>query len=171
MTRRTVIAATLACVAFGAPATVAAQELMLGAHAGLGSGVELGDPGNGTTAFRRARTRVVVGVDGRVDETPKNGLGAIVFAEVEPHFSLGAELRYKHFFNDTITGFAGGTGVIAPNTLFGGVAGLQIHIPFDDAGTTVFFEPSFSALPLGSDLPGDRIVMWGLLTVGVHAKL
>ena len=68
-----------------------------------------------------------------------------------------------------MTGFAGLTGVFAPHTLFGGEIGLQFRIPMSK-GSSWFFEPSFAALPLGTDLPGDRVLFWCLLSTGIHAS-
>jgi hypothetical protein len=35
----------------------------------------------------------------------------------------------------------------------------------------LFLEPSFSALPLGSDLPEDSVLFWALLNVGINVRL
>ncbi|MBI5537733.1 MAG: hypothetical protein HY898_33725 [Deltaproteobacteria bacterium] len=167
MTRISVIVPTALVLLLAAPAM--AQTPVLGGHVGATTGMEAGDPGSGQTTFRRARTRVMVGVDGRVDEDLKNGLGLVVFAEIEPHATLGGELRYMRWFSPNVIGFVGATGVFAPRTLLGADFGLQFHLPMA-AGVTVFFEPSFAALPLGTDLPSDRVLVWGLLSGGIHAK-
>jgi hypothetical protein len=143
----------------------------MGGHFGLASGVEAGDPGVGQTRFRAARLRLIAGIDTRVDEDPNQGMGFLVFSEVSPHQSLGGELRYLRWFNPHLIGFVGATGVLAPKTLLGGDFGLQFHMPFDSAGTTLFVEPSFSAIALGTDLPGDKMLIWGLVSFGIHSNL
>jgi hypothetical protein len=62
-------------------------------------------------------------------------------------------------------------GVVAPHTLFGGGFGLRIFMPGEVAGATWFVESSLTALPLGTDLPGDEVLVWGLLTLGLHAPI
>lgn len=148
-----------------------AQRPLLGGQAAIGSGFEAGDPGTGATTFRRARTRLAMGLDMRVDEHPEDGLGVTVFTEVEPHVSVGAELRYLRWLSPTVIGIVGATGAIAPHTLFGCEFGLQVHVPLDMPNTTFFIEPVFAALPLGTDLPSDRVLIWGLMSAGIHAKL
>jgi hypothetical protein len=106
----------------------------------------------------------------RVDDDMKDGVVAMIFAEVEPHTGAGGSLRYARWLSPSVYGFAGLTGAFAPHTLFGGEVGVQIQIPIDKT-LGVFFEPSFAALPLGTDLPADRVLLWGLLTAGIHANL
>ncbi len=171
MTRpRTVGIATLAVVsALAIPAR--AQQLLLGGGVAASSGVEGGDAGAGETQFRRARTRLSLQLDGRIDEDPREGLGVVVYADVEPHAGVGAELRYLRWLGPRTVAFVGVTSVIAPRTLFGGELGAQLRFPVGKQGPVLFVEPSFAALPLGTDLPGDRPVIWALLGVGIHVDL
>jgi len=170
MTRRSVMAATVLVVTVAAwPA--AAQQWQLGGQLGAGTGLEGGDPGTGETSFRRARTRIQVGLDARVDETPELGYGFLGFAEVEPHVGVGAELRLSRRFGSRASGFVGGIGVLAPHTLVGGSFGIQLLIPADSDSSSWFVEPAFAALPLGTDLPGDKVLFWGMLTMGIHVEL
>jgi hypothetical protein len=170
MTRRCVsfAAAVAAAVLVAHPAL--ALELVLGGELGGGAGVEGGDPGGGDVRFRRARTRIVGALEMRVDDDMKDGVIAMLFAEVEPHTGAGASLRYARWLSPNVYGFAGLTGAFAPHTLFGGEVGVQIQIPIDKT-LGVFVEPSFAALPLGTDLPADRVLLWGLLSAGIHANL
>ena len=167
MTRVTVMFTTALALIL-VTSSAGAQRLVLGGQGAVATGLEAGDRGSGQTTFRRARTRIVAGLSGKVDETPKDGVGVLVFVEVEPHISAGAELRLMHWFSPTFVGFAGGTGAFAPHSLLGGVAGVQIHVPLDSCDTTVFFEPSLSVVPLGTDLPSDHVLIWGLLSAGIH---
>lgn len=167
MTRSTVMLATALAV-FAVPAQ--AQTLVTGGQLSLGSGLEAGDPGTGTTAFQRARTRLAAGVDARVDEDLRQGVGIVAFAEIEPHVGLGAELRYLRWLSPYVVAYAGPTGVVAPHTLLGASAGVQLRLPVGPH-LHVIFEPSFAALPLGTDLSGDKVLLWGLFSAGLHANL
>ena len=169
MTGKCVMAtAALLVLAFAGEAR--AQELVLGANVGGGSGVEGGDPGNGQMRFRRARSRIVGQLEMRIDDDKKNGMGFVFFAEVEPSASVGGSARYLRWLSPNLYLFAGITGAAAPHTLLGAELGMQLHVPMGDT-LSVFVEPSFAALPLGTDLPQDHVLVWGLLTVGVHANL
>ena len=167
MTRLSVIFATLALVlSIGKPAwaqVVAAGEL------GVGGGLEAGDPGTGKTTFHRARTRIFVAGDMLLSDNKAERLGVMVFADLEPHTGLGGSLRYLHFLGKHAVGFVGFTGAIAPHTLFGGEAGMKFVLGGGDV--KFFLEPSIAALPLGTDLPSDKVLLWGLVGLGVHLEL
>jgi len=155
----------------GSSTPAAAQQWDLEARGGLGTGVEAGDNGVGTVVFRRARTRVFAGVLGRIDERPKNAYELVGFAELEPHTSFGGELRLSRNLGGSTTGFAGLVGVAAPHTLFGGGFGLRVSLSEDLSTPTLFFEPSVSVLPLGTDIAGDQVLVWGLLSAGFHGEI
>jgi hypothetical protein len=165
MTRSIVMITTALLVVVVAP-RARAQNLLFSGEVGLASGVEGGDPGSGTTEFRRARTRLTAGADTRSDEDPIEALGLRAFVEIEPHTSLGGEVRYIRWLGEHFTGFAGFTGELAPHTLVGALVGVQAYIPLGPV--SIFIEPSFSALPFGTDLPTDHLLLWGLLCVGVR---
>jgi hypothetical protein len=165
MTRSIVMITTALLVATVVP-PARAQNLLFSGEVGLASGVEGGDPGTGTTEFRRARTRLAAGADTRSDENPVESLGLRAFVEIEPHTSLGGEVRYVRWLGEHFTGFAGFTGTLAPHTLVGALVGVQAYIPL--GRVSLLIEPSFSALPFGSDLPTDHLLLWGLLCVGVR---
>jgi hypothetical protein len=162
----------VACAALGAVAVTRearAEELLMDGNFGLGSGLEGGDPGTGIQ-WRRARLRVLGGVDLRSDEGPADALGFRAFVEVEKRASVGAEVRYERWMARNFGVWADLTGTVAPETLFGGGFGCTAIIPFGKK-VGLFIEPSFHALPLGSDTPGDGILVWGLLSAGVRFGL
>jgi hypothetical protein len=165
MTRAIVMITTALLVVALAP-SAQAQNLLFSGEIGLASGVEGGDPGNGKSEFRRARTRLEAGADTRSDEDRVESLGLRAFVEIEPHTSFGGEVRYIRWLCEHFTGFAGFTGTIAPHTLAGALVGVQLYIPL--GRVSVLVEPSFSALPFGSDLPTDHLLMWALLAIGVR---
>jgi hypothetical protein len=137
---------------------------------GVGSGLEGGDAGTGSLGWQRARLRLSGGLDVRDEEDPVQGLGFRAAVELEKRGSIGGEIRYSRWLGRGFGGFVGVSGTIAPETLLGGVAGATFVIPLGKR-FGVFIEPSLSAFPLGSDLPGDSILIWGLLTVGINARL
>jgi hypothetical protein len=136
---------------------------------GIGTGLEGGDGGDGSLAWQRARFRLSGGVDFRSAEMPNDGFGVRGVVELERRATLGGELRYSRWLGRGFGAYAGFTGTLAPETLLGGTAGVTALIPLGRAG--LFIEPSFSAMPLGSDLPEDSVLLWGLLTVGVNVRL
>ncbi len=167
MNRGCVTLATALCVTL-VTAPAAAQKLQVGWGLGVATGLERGEQ-LGATQFRRARSRVVVPIDLRVDEDPNEAVGIVVFAEVEPRSGLGAELRYLHTFGRSFVGFVGATSVITPHTLAGVDFGFQLHLPVSGSAS-IYLEPSLSVIPFGTDLPSDRLILWGLLTLGCHAN-
>ncbi len=146
-----------------------AEELLMDGNFGLGTGLEGGDPGTGMQ-WRRARLRVLGGVDWRSDEDKADAFGLRAFVEVEKRASVGAEVRYERWMARDFGVWAGLTGTIAPETLFGGGFGCTAIIPFGKK-VGLFIEPSFQAMPLGSDTPGDSVLIWALLNAGVRFGL
>ena len=161
--------ATAALASFTAAHEAQAEELLMDGNFGIGTGLEGGDPGTGMQ-WQRARFRVLGGVDLRSDEGPADALGLRAFVEVERRASVGAEVRYERWMARNFGVWADLTGTFAPQTLFGGGFGCTAIIPFGKK-VGLFIEPSFQALPLGSDTPGDGILIWGLLSAGVRFGL
>lgn len=136
---------------------------------GVGTGLEGGDPGNGLQ-WRRARTRLIGGVDLRSDEGQADALGFRGFVEIEKRASLGGEVRYERWMARNFGVWASLGGTVAPYTLFGGGFGCTAIVPFGKK-FGLFIEPTFQAMPLGSDTPGDSVLVWGLLNAGVRFGL
>ncbi|HSU41619.1 MAG TPA: hypothetical protein VLJ38_18705 [Polyangiaceae bacterium] len=147
-----------------------AEGYMYETYFGIGSGLEGGDAGTGTLGWQRARLRLSGGLDLRDAEDPVQGFGFRGAVELEKRGSIGGELRYSRWLGRGFGGFIGVTGTVAPETLLGGVAGATLVIPLGKR-MGLFIEPSLSAFPLGSDLPGDSVLIWGLLTVGINVRL
>ncbi|MCA9645712.1 MAG: hypothetical protein H6718_17960 [Polyangiaceae bacterium] len=159
---------TLAIVSALAPAAHA-QELVITGELGLGSGLEGGSV-DGQTEWQRARTRLTAGSTFHVDEFPEEAWGARAFVEFEPRVGVGAEGRYLRWLSDSFGAYAGVTAAFAPETLFGGGIGLEFNIPLAEK-TRLYIEPSFTALPLGTDLPSGSVLMWALVSIGVSLDL
>lgn len=160
------VATALLCSA----GTAHAEGWMVDTTAALGTGLEGGDPGGGDIEWRRARTRLLAGFDLRSDESEEQSLGVRAFAELERRGGVGGEVRYERWLGRALGGYVFATGLIAPETLVGAGFGATFVIPF---GKRVGFaiEPAFAALPLGSDVPDDTVVMWATLSLGVRVGL
>lgn len=161
--------AMTACAMLATVREARAEELLMDGTFGVGSGIEGGDPGTGI-AWRRARLRVLGGVDLRSDENQADALGFRAFVEVEKRASVGAEVRYERWMARNFGVWAALSGTVAPETLFGGGFGCTAIVPFGKK-VGLFIEPSFQALPLGSDTPGSSVLVWGLLSAGVRFGL
>jgi hypothetical protein len=137
---------------------------------GVASGIEGGDAGTSRIGWQRARFRINGGVDLRDEEDALQGFGFRAAVELERRASLGGEVRYSRWLGRAFGGYAGISGVVAPETLLGGTAGCTLLLPLGPRGG-LFLEPSLSVFPLGSDLPENSLLIWGLLTLGVNVRL
>jgi hypothetical protein len=163
------VAAVLLAAFLGWPQKAHAEELLMDGYFGIGSGLEGGDPGTGLE-WRRARLRVQGGLSLRSDEDEAQALGFRAFVEVEKRASVGAEVRYERWMGRNFGVWLGLTGTIAPETLFGGGFGATAVIPFGKR-VGLFIEPSFQALPLGSDRANGSVLIWALVSAGVRFGL
>jgi hypothetical protein len=136
----------------------------------LGTGLQAGDPGTGQVSWTRARTRVLGGVDFRNDESVGNGFGFYGFVELERRATLGAELRYERWWTSTIAFHGAVLGTITPESMLGVGLGARFGFPIASKAT-LFLEPGFAVFPLGSDLPGKNVLIWGTLMGGVGVAL
>ncbi len=165
-----VSASLFAVVGLAWSQAAAAQQWIIDGEVAIATGAEGGDAADGKVGWQRARTRLIAGVQLSVDEDPRQAYEVRAFAEFEPRVSVGAELHYIRWLDTRIGVFAGPTAVFAPGTLFGGTVGFKFLFEMGKK-TDVLIEPSFSALPLGSDLPDGGIVMWGLVAFGLRTEL
>jgi hypothetical protein len=137
---------------------------------GLGAGLEGGDSGAGKLGWRRARLHVTTGIDLRDDESESDALGFRAFVELEKRGSFGGEVRYERWLTHTVGVYGGLIGAVTPETLFGGSVGADVVIPFGKRAG-LFLEPSFSVLPVGSDLPSTTPLVWALFSAGIKLGL
>jgi len=147
-----------------------AEGLLLDGTFGIGSGLEGGDTGTGQFGWRRARLHITTGMDFRNDESQADALGFRVFAEIEKRATLGGEARYERWLSHNVGAYGGLIGVVTPETLFGVTTGMDLVIPFGKRAG-LFLEPSFSALPVGSDLPSSGPLVWLLFSAGLRLGL
>jgi hypothetical protein len=162
------ISALLGAMFLATPAH--AEGYLYDGNFGIGSGLEGGDTGTGQFGWRRARLRISTGVDLRDDESQANGLGIRAFAEIEKRATFGGEVRYERWMSHNVGAYGGVIGVISPETLFGGSVGMDLVIPFGKRAG-LYLEPSFSILPVGSDLPSSGPLVWLLFSAGLKLGL
>lgn len=156
--------ATLAA-ALVAPRAVRAQEYLPAGAVQIASGIE-----SAGKRVDRARTRLRVSGELRVDEAPNDGVSFGAIVDLEPHAALGADLRYEHLIGTTFVVNAGAIGYLTPGTLVGGCAGGDARVRMSK-GAWLTLGPEVTVFALGSDLP-DGVVMWqALLQGGIRVDL
>ena len=168
MTRR-LAAGCVACLAtLLVGRSAAAQQYVLGGSATLASGIAGGGPDS--AALERARTRLRVAIDFRVDEFPKDILAVGMLAELEPHSSFGIDLRYVRRLSPKLDVNAGGLAFFYPESLIGPTCGLNYHFVLSPT-VDVVVGPELDVFIIGTDLPGNSVVWQGLLQAGIHVDL
>jgi len=159
------VAAVCAAAAAAAVATWAAgasaQQYLIGADLGVSSGIEGGGAVGG---LARARTRLRLGGDLRIDESPDDILEFAALAEVEPRSGFGADVRYARAASDRFFVDAGLLGILAPASLYGACAGLTYRLPISKH-TQITLGPEVDLYFLGTDLP-DGTVIWEMRIQG-----
>ena len=156
---RLVLAAT--CVWATTVGTANAQQYLIGGSVAASSGVEGGGAQN---ALARTRTRLRIGGDLRIDESPDDILEFAAIAEIEPRSGFGADVRYARAAGDRFVVDVGLLGIVAPASLYGVCASFNYRLPISKrAQVTVGPEADFFFL--GSDLP-DGTVLWELRLQG-----
>ena len=133
-----------------------AQQYVPAASAQLASGAE-----GGGKILQRARSRLRLGLELRVDEDPDNGVSFAGLVDIEPRTAIGAELRYVRLVSPTFAVSAGAIGYAVPGTLLGPCAGAEVRIPVAKS-TYLSAGPDVAVFAFGSDLP-DRIIVWQAL--------
>jgi hypothetical protein len=172
MNQRASAASLAALVAVGvtlAPSRRAlAQDYEWAAVVQLEGGVEGG--GNGFAAgVRQARTTLRLGAELGIPDPPRTFWSAAVVVEIEPHSSVGADLRYARPVGKHVTMFGGAQAVIAPTTLYGIVFGAEGRVPMGGA-LSLTLGPTFKAFFSGDDLPSGTVIWQGLFHVGIHVN-
>jgi hypothetical protein len=157
---------TLAVLAL--PRVAAAQQYLWGASGAVATGLEGG--GGGASSPKLARSRLRLGIDWRVDESPNDILAAGLIVDFGTHSSFGIDARYVRPLGEKWRVNAGIIAFIAPETLFGPSLGLTYHIRLTKA-TALAVGPEANVFILGSDLPSGTIFWQGLLQVGIDADL
>ncbi len=165
MSARTARAAACTVALVLAAGSASAQQYQPAASAQLAEGVE-----GGGQIVQRARTRMRIGLELRIDEDPENALAFAGLVDLEPRTALGAEVRYVRAVSPTLAVSAGGVGYFVPGILLGPCAGVEFRIPIAKK-TFLSVGPDMAAFAFGGDLP-DRIIVWqALFQVGLRVDL
>jgi len=165
MSARSFASAAVLAVSALVSTTAYAQQYLPAASAHAASGLEGGGRG-----FQRARTRVRVALELRIDEIPDEAIVVGGLVDVEPRTAFAAEVRYMHTISPRIAVGAGAIGYLVPATLVGPCAGLEARVPLAKK-TFLTAGPDVAVFALGSDLP-DRTVIWqALFQVGFRVDL
>jgi hypothetical protein len=145
--------------------TASAQQYLPAASLQVASGAE-----GGGQVLQRARTRMRLGLELRVDEEPDNALSFAALVDIEPRTALGGELRYVRAVSPSLAVSGGAIAFFVPGTLLGPCAGAEFRIP---VAKKMFLSvgPDVAVFAFGSDLP-DRIIIWqALFQVGLRVDL
>lgn len=163
---RSLLAASVGLALSVAPAPAHAQQYLIGADAGLSSGIE----GGGNIGARLARSRLRLGADLRIDESPDDIMEFGLLAEIQPRSAFGADLRYARAAGDHFRLEIGILGILAPSSLYGACAAAVYRLPISKK-TTIELGPEGDFYFLGTDLP-DGVVIWQMrLQGGIRVDL
>ena len=161
------LSAALSVVLTSAAPTAVAQKYLLGASASGSSGIEGGGP-LGTVA--QTRTRVRLGGDVRVDESPEDAVLVGLDAEIAASSGIGADLRYGRILSDRFLVNVGVLGIVAPYSLYGAVGAIEYRIPLSKR-VQITLSPEGDFFFLGSDLPDGTIIWQVRFNGGLRADL
>lgn len=157
------VAAACALTATTTSGVASAQQYLPAISAQAASGLEGGGRG-----FQRARTRVRLSLELRIDEAPDDALVVGGIVDIEPRTAFGADLRYVRSLGKLVAVSAGGIGYLVPATLLGACAGLEVRVPVAKK-TFITAGPDLTVFALGSDLPERSVIWQALFQVGFRA--
>ena len=153
------LAGLLASATLLAAPAASAQQWLLHGVAQASSGFEGG--GGRAQSMRRAQTRLRIGADLAVDESPEDVFGVALLVAVEPRTAFGFDARYTRVVRERFAFSAGAVGYLQPGSLVGPVAAFEYRHPLSSS----FFltaGPELDVFVVGTDLP-DRTVLWQAL--------
>jgi len=146
--------------------SASAQEYLIGADMGISGGLE---GGGQPPQMRLTRTRLRLGADLRIDESPDDILEFGALAELAPA-GFGADLRYARMAGEHFVLDAGILAILVPESLYGVGAGLTYRLPISKR-TQITLGPEADFFFLGADLP-DGVVIWQIrLQGGIRVDL
>ncbi len=132
------------------------------------SGLEGG--GGRAQTMGRAQTRMRIGAELFVDESPEDVFGGAVLVAVEPRTAFGIDGRYTRIVRERFAFSGGVLAYIQPGTLAGPLAAFEYRLPLSKSFVFTM-GPEVNVLVLGSDLP-DKTVLWqALFHVGFRVAL
>jgi hypothetical protein len=161
------VALALSLALGGLAGEAAAQEAQFAGVFEAMSGIEGGGDGY-ASGVRRARTTLRAGGEMWIDESPEDVVAAAAIIELEPHASIGADLRYTRLVGDFAL-HAGAIGIIAPNWMIGVTFGAQYRLRVAEM-VTIDFGPTGNVYFYGGDLPKSHVLWQGLASAGVRVE-
>jgi hypothetical protein len=136
-----------------------AQKWIMSGISEASSGLEGG--GGRAQSMGRAQTRMRIGADLAVDESPEDIFGGGVLVAVEPRTAFGIDARYTRLVRERFAFTGGIAGYLQPGSLVGPVAAFEYRYPI--AKSFLFTAgPELDVFVVGTDLP-DRTVLWQAL--------
>jgi len=149
-----------------APAAEAQKWIMTGISEAA-SGIEGG--GGRAQSMGRAHTRMRVGADLAVDESPEDVFGAAVLVALEPRTAFGIDVRYTRVVRERFAFSAGAIGIAQPNSLVGPVGAFEYRHKLAPS-FLLTAGPELNVFVVGNDLP-HRAVLWqALFHVGLRVS-
>jgi hypothetical protein len=149
-----------ACLMLGALSTDAhAQKWMMSGISEVASGFEGG--GGRAQSMGRAQTRMRIGADLYVDESPEDVFGGAFLVALEPRTAFGIDGRYTRVVRKRFALSGGAIAYFQPGTLAGPVAAFEYRHPISE-GFLVTAGPEMNVFVVGTDLP-DKTVLWQAL--------
>jgi hypothetical protein len=155
-----ILAAFPICASMLCGATTAhAQKWITTGVSEASSGVEGG--GGRAQTMQRASTRMRIGADLAVDESPEDIFGGAVLVAVEPRTAFGLDGRYTRLVNGRFAFSGGVAAYLQPGSLVGPVAAFEYRHALAKS-FLLTAGPEANVFVLGTDLP-DRTVLWQAL--------
>jgi hypothetical protein len=144
-----------------------AQQFIIGGAASVSSGIEGGGANGG---FYRTRSRLRIGGDVRIDESPDDIFEFAALAEVEPRSGFGADVRYARAAGDHFVLDVGLMAILAPSSIYGVCAGLTYRLPISKR-SQLTLGPEGDFYFLGADLPDGTVIWQVRLSGGLRVDL
>ena len=159
------ISSLVACATMLASPAANAQKWIMSGVSEASSGIEGG--GGRAQATGRSQTRMRIGADLAVDESPEDIFGAAVLVAVEPRTAFGIDARYCRLVAERFAFSGGVVGYLQPGSLVGPVAAFEYRHPLAKS-FVITAGPELDVFVVGTDLP-DRTVLWqALVHVGMR---
>ena len=161
------LSSLVACATMLAAPAASAQKWIMSGVSEASSGIEGG--GGRAQSMGRAQTRMRIGADLAVDESPEDIFGAAVLVAVEPRTAFGVDARYTRLVAERFAFSGGVVGYLQPGSLVGPVAAFEYRHPLAKS-FVLTAGPELDVFVVGTDLP-DRTVLWqALFHVGMRVS-
>jgi hypothetical protein len=163
-----VVSVLAACTALLAAPEAHAQKWIMSGVSQASSGIEGG--GGRAQSMGRAQTRMRIGADLAVDESPEDVFGFGFLVAIEPRTAFGIDGRYTRVVRERFAFSAGAIGIFQPNSLVGPVGAFEYRHPIGKS-FLLTAGPELDVFVVGNDLP-NRTVLWqALFHVGLRVSL